>query len=444
MKALEKPPAYELTHEVIELSTHYSSRPDVKNFLKKIEDEYLYWDKVKYLPLPNRISPQNIWLVTKFNRELKSNVFFIGNDSFSFSPTTKIQRLLHEFDKRYGSPLFGKPLDDIAKKRYLNSSLMEEAIASSQIEGAVTTRIVAKEMLRQQREPRNQSERMIRNNYITIQRIRELKEENLSSELLLEIQRLITDRTQEDQANVGQFRTTDDVVVVDASDNEIAYQPPPYRELKKFVNDLCRFFNEDPPSYFIHPIIKASIIHFLVGYIHPFADGNGRTARALFYWYLLKYGYWLTEYLSISSIILKTRIQYAKAYLYTETDGHDLNYFIYYQIKVLQDAYENLEKYLHRKEAEKIASYALLTRGGINERQAIVIQQLTDHPTKIFTVKEVETIFAISNQSARTDLQQLESLGWLVSSFVNKKKQVFGKSEKFERLLRGRPKTSGG
>jgi Fic family protein len=86
----------------------------------------------------------------------------------------------------------------------------------------------------------------------------------------------------------------------------------------------------------------------------------------------------------------------------------------------------------------------LLTRGGINERQAIVIQQLTDHPTKIFTVKEVETIFAISNQSARTDLQQLESLGWLVSSFVNKKKQVFGKSEKFERLLRGRPKTSVG
>lgn len=444
MKALEKPPAYELTHEVIELSTHYSSRPDVKNFLKKIEDEYLYWDKVKYLPLPNRISPQNIWLVTKFNRELKSNVFFIGNDPFSFSPTTKIQRLLHEFDKRYGSPQFGKPLDDVAKKRYLNSSLMEEAIASSQIEGAVTTRIVAKEMLRQQREPRNQSERMIRNNYITIQRIRELKEENLSTELLTEIQRLITDRTQEDQANVGQFRTADDVVVVDASDNEVAYRPPPYRELKKLVNDLCRFFNEDPPSYFIHPIIKASIIHFLVGYIHPFADGNGRTARALFYWYLLKHGYWLTEYLSISSIILKTRIQYAKAYLYTETDGHDLNYFIYYQIKVLQEAYENLEKYLHRKEAEKLASYALLTRGGINERQAIVIQQLTDHPTKIFTVKEVETIFAISNQSARTDLQQLESLGWLVSSFVNKKKQVFGKSEKFERLLRGRPKTSVG
>jgi Fic family protein len=249
---------------------------------------------------------------------------------------------------------------------------------------------------------------------------------------------LITNETLEDAEHVGKFRVTDEVMVVDASDNEVAYHPPSHRELKKLVSDLCHFFNEDPPSYFIHPIVKASIIHFLVGYIHPFADGNGRTGRALFYWYLLKHDYWLTEYLSISSIILKSRVQYAKAFLYCEVDGNDLTYFIQYQLKVLQEAYANLQKYLQRKEEERLSSHSLLTRGGINERQVVLIQRLAEIPFKLFTVKEIETMFAISNQTARADLQQLESTGWLTSSFVNKKKQVFGKSKHFDQLIKKR------
>jgi Fic family protein len=176
----------------------------------------------------------------------------------------------------------------------------------------------------------------------------------------------------------------------------------------------------------------------LVGYIHPFADGNGRTGRALFYWYLLKHDYWLTEYLSISSTILKTRTQYYKAYLYTEMDSHDVTYFIQYQLKVLQEAYTNLEKYLQRKEEEKLSSHALLSRGGINERQMAIIQRLMESPSKLFTVKEIETMFAISNQTARADLQQLESSGWVLSTYVNKKKQMFGKSKYFDQLLKKR------
>jgi hypothetical protein len=55
---------------------------------------------------------------------------------------------------------------------FLGLSLMDEAIASSQIEGAATTRKKAKEMLRENRPPKNRSEKMIANNYITIKRIR--------------------------------------------------------------------------------------------------------------------------------------------------------------------------------------------------------------------------------------------------------------------------------
>jgi Fic family protein len=66
----------------------------------------------------------------------------------------------------------------------------------------------------------------------------------------------------------------------------------------------------------------------MIGWIHPFTDGNGRTARAIFYWYMLKKGYWL-ENLSISRIIKDTlKLNMKKSILYSEADGNDLGYFI--------------------------------------------------------------------------------------------------------------------
>ena len=180
---------------------------------------------------------------------------------------------------------------------------------------------------------------------------------------------------------------------------------------------------------FIHPVIKASIIHFLIGFIHPFVDGNGRTARALFYWYMLKKGYWLTEHLSISSVIYKSRAQYAKAYLYTETDSLDLTYFLHYKLRTIRIAYENLQLYLKRKLEEKRAFSRFINIDGINERQAQILQWLEDEAGKVVSVKEVETYFSVANQTARTDLQSLVEHGFMEVRSPNKKKKVFVKAK---------------
>ncbi|MBW8333018.1 MAG: Fic family protein [Prolixibacteraceae bacterium] len=119
------------------------------------------------------------------------------------------------------------------------------------------------------------------------------------------------------------------------------------------MNELFNFFNNTDAEQFIHPIVKGCIIHFMIGYIHPFVDGNGRTARALFYWYLLKNGYWLTEYLSISRLIIKSKTQYAQAFIYSEIDGNDLTYFIQYKIKIMQLAYDSLKEYIQKKKKRK-------------------------------------------------------------------------------------------
>lgn len=197
---------------------------------------------------------------------------------------------------------------------------MEESIASSQIEGAVTSRVAAKEMLWKNRPPRNSSERMIVNNYLTIRHIVDTQRELLTPDTLLTIHRLMTDQTMDKPEEAGQFRQHNDIHVVDAIDGEVVHTPLSFTTLPAFIDDLCRFFNDETPDFFLHPVVKASIVHFLIGYFHPFTDGNGRTARALFYWYLLRKGYWLTEYLSISRVIMQSRMQYYRAFQYTEAD----------------------------------------------------------------------------------------------------------------------------
>jgi Fic family protein len=62
----------------------------------------------------------------------------------------------------------------------------------------------------------------------------------------------------------------------------------------------------------------------MLGYEHPFEDGNGRTARALFYWSMLNQGFWLTEFLTVSKILRKAPAKYARSFLYTEQDSNDL------------------------------------------------------------------------------------------------------------------------
>ena len=88
--------------------------------------------------------------------------------------------------------------DHQARQRFLVNSLMEEAIRSSQLEGATTSRRVAKELLRTGRDPKDRGERMIFNNYRALQFMREEMGENLSPAVVLELHRILTDGTLDD------------------------------------------------------------------------------------------------------------------------------------------------------------------------------------------------------------------------------------------------------
>jgi Fic family protein len=409
--------------------------------IKTINNKYLYWDKVKYQTKSDDFSPIDLWTAIKLTRNLDYKHLKFGKYKFSFSQTDYIQKILHEFDLNIGGNLGAqKIIPEQEKDKYLVSSIMEEAIASSQIEGAVTTRKKAKEMLRKNDKPRSKSEQMILNNYRTIQTIVEWKSQPLTIELLLHIHKLISNNTLDDKNDEGTFRTSNDIYVVNHIESEIVHTPPDFKEIPTLIEEVCNFFNNDKPDFFIHPVIKGIILHFLIGYIHPFVDGNGRTARTLFYWYLLSKGYWLTEYLSISRLIVKSKNQYESAYLYTENDENDLTYFINYNLKTMDKAYDALRTYIQRKIDEKKYITNFQKIQFINNRQAEILKWFYDEPHLLLTVKEVENRLRVSNQTARTDLQQLIQYGYVELIQINKKKQAFARISDFENKIKEKTK----
>ena len=410
-------------------------RDDARQLISEANDNYWYWSDVKYMSRLSDISANDLWAAIKFSRYAQSRVIW-KKYGLTLFITNKMQQQCHYFDMNFGGTWGSSSvIPNENRTQYLISSLMEEAISSSQMEGASTTRKVAKEMLRKKISPRSRSEQMIFNNYTSIRFITEHKDEDLSPELLLHIHSLMAHQTLESSDDEGRFRTSDDIVVGNDITGEIVHTPPTYTEIPLFVDELCKFANNDNDDNFIHPIIKAIIIHFMVAYVHPFVDGNGRTARALFYWYMLKKGYWLTEYLSISRVIYRSKTSYEKSYLYTESDGGDMGYFITYNLRVLELAFKELQSYISRKIAQRQENTNYIINNGVNERQAAIMTLFRDNPQMAITVKEVENRFGISQPTARLDLEGLVERGFLTKVPVNKVKSNYVKSEQFDSLI---------
>jgi Fic family protein len=335
---------------------------------------------------------------------------------FRYFLTDGVQELLHEIDSGAGG-FIGMPgpiANPETRDRYVVSSVIEEAITSSQLEGAVSTREVAKEMIKSGRKPHDRSEQMILNNFRTMQQIRELKDRRLTPGLVFEIHRLVTEDTLDKPGTAGRFRTAEERVRVTDPDGAIHHDPPSAGELGARMQGMCDFANRKTPKTFVHPVIRAIVLHFWLAYDHPFYDGNGRTARALFYWSMLRSGFWLFEYVSISRILVQAPSRYARSFLYTETDDNDLNYFVIYQAEVIHRAIKDLHAYIERKQQEVHDVEARLRyMKQLNHRQQALVMHALRHPAQEYTIASHRLSQDIAYGTARSDLLDLAALGLL-------------------------------
>ena len=429
MRIPERPPIVDKKFEYGHVLDELVKKGKLTQFFEKNDHSYPYWDKWKWMAKDWGMDPNKLWNAVKTYRQRKTIIQFSKLPGFQFfmnSPSILLKHL-HELDLNLGGSIQSEDLIPAEQKHmYLVGSLMEEAIASSQLEGAATTRKMAKEMLENSRKPRNQSEQMIVNNYEAMRWIVENRNKKITVPNILHIHRILTKGTLHKTDEEGFFRKDDGVNVVDAASGKVIYTPPLFKQLEQLMSDFCAFANnEDKGIFFIHPISKAIVVHFLIGYIHPFADGNGRTARTLFYWYLLKKNYWLIEYMSVSRIILNSKAQYAQAYLHTELDQNDLTYFLLYNVNAIQKALNDLKAYIQNKNEERKKALSLLKNASFNERQLILINEMLQDTQISFTVLQVQNKMSISNQTARNDLNELEGRGFLESRKLGKQVHFF-------------------
>lgn len=402
--------------------------------------KYLHWDKLQFYTPPKELTMEEWWFLIKISRQSQFKQIPLKDKEgipFNYLITYPIPERLYEIDLGAGGSIHmpDQITNPDLKDQYYISSLIQEAITSSQLEGAVTTRKIAKEMLQAGRKPKDRSEQMILNNFRTMQRIGKVKDEPLSRKLVFELHELVTQSTLDDDTAVGRFRKKDEKIVIGDMYNEIFHEPPEAGGLEERMEAMCEFANDRSSTEFIHPVIRSISLHFWLAYDHPFVDGNGRTARALFYWSMLRHGYWLFEFISISQIILKGPAKYGRAFLYTETDDNDLTYFILYHLKVIRQSIEELHKYIERKTKQlKMLEAQLHGIEALNHRQRALIGHALRHPYQRYTIRSHQISHNVVYQTARIDLLDLESRGLLNLKKI-RKQLIFTPADDLEAKL---------
>lgn len=408
---------------------------------------YLHWDELRRRPAPEGLTHPEWWSAVALARQsLFQQLPLLDKHGkpFTFATPSPVAIDLHHIDRDAAGQIRAAtdaPLKGDSQ-RYLISSLIEEAITSSQLEGASTTRKVAAAMLRSGRKPRDLSERMIFNNYQAMEHLRSLRQVTLTPAHVLELHRILTEDTLENPEDAGRYRRDDNVHVVDVRDNTALHVPPVHTELPERMQRLCDFANADESSLpFVHPVLRGILLHFMIGYDHPFADGNGRTARALFYWSMARSGYWLLEYTSISHILRKAPAKYMRAYLHTETDNNDTTYFLLHQLQTIRQAIAALHEYVARKSREQKETEQLLAsspklRGRFNHRQTALLNHALRNAGEAYRVDAHQRSHAVVHQTARRDLLELEAAGLLEKTKQGNAFVFYAPADLRERLAR--------
>lgn len=380
---------------------------------------YLHWDELRHRTPPAGLSVREWWVAVRFARVVTARQLPLRSTDgqpFTYSLPDEALELLHWIDQyAAGAILSADGLEEPGlRRRYLVSSLIEEAITSSQLEGAATTRHVAKDMLRTGRRPRDHSERMIANNYLAMQSLADGRDAPLTPARIHELHRILTDGTLSDPEAAGRLQSAgEDRVRVVAPDGTVVHVPPPAEQLEARMEGMCRFANADGDIAFVHPVVRAIMLHLWLAYDHPFVDGNGRTARALFYWSMLSARYWMVEFLSISRVILRAPRKYYRAFELTETDAFDATYFLLHQLRVIKQAVEDFQAYLRAKTTELHAASRLLRDTDLNHRQVALLSHAMRHPDAEYSFESHRSSHRIAFQTARLDLLDLDARGYL-------------------------------
>lgn len=410
------------------------SNDEFRKLIHTLNNNYVHWDKFMNMQLPDGITHKEIWELACFERkhgyphELTfENIhlfWWIGNS---------IEAQLHQLDVGLAG---GRKMEALTISKHIHrhrtNALLDESIASAQLAGINVSKKAAKEMLLKKRPPQNGNEQICINIFKTSQLALLKKDDTLDEDLLFLIHQTLTKDTIKPKG-IGQYRSNQktDRSLIDLS---AKYKQPDAGKVPSLMKLVIAFYNQDATPFFIHPLIKAAILHYLILYIRPFKDGNGRMARLLANMFLLKQGYWVSEFLSVSNTIIKFKQQYNKTITQSQLDNNNIGYFIHFYIQSVQMAYRSLQDFVNRISKESVDKKGV-RYDGYNERQTAVIKWLKEDPEKRVSIRELRSVYGVSKETARTDLNGLVEKGWIKFYPINKKAYAFVRAEGFDELM---------
>ena len=400
--------------------------PDKERILQIADSAagYLHWTDFRHKrPFPEGITREEGWAIVRLHRSSVAKRLPFQSKAGQ-SITVALTDGLHAAVRRVSAHrnliragIPENPHSELPEemRTFGLKALIDEAYCSAVIEGAVSTRKDARRMIREEATPRDHSERMILNNYRAGKKMAEQWiHEPMSPALLCEIQKTLTEETLEDPADWGQFRSGP-VHVVDEQTQEVVHTGPDPDELPARIEQLCEFANYENSDDPVPVLVRACLLHYQLAYDHPFGDGNGRTARWLFLWRLLRCPeYWWVAMLSISRMTSQGRQDYYDSFRFAQSDGDDATYLVRHQLAAMEREMDRFARFLTRRRDLRIHLREFIPRHeDLNSRQTALLEHAMNAKEPVYTQPVHRAFHDVTQPTAREDLERLVTWGLL-------------------------------
>lgn len=179
---------------------------------------------------------------------------------------------------------------------------------------------------------------------------------------ILQFHKILLNFSTKDQKHKGKYKTVDNIVVAKDKKGKqiILFRPTPPYLVKKEMDDILFWLNQESEKKEIHPLLVMANFIFELLAIHPFGDGNGRLSRALTNLLLLKNGYSYVPYVSLEEIIEKRATQYYLSLRSTQkkhkTKREDITPWVNFLLDVLLEQSAQVKKLMETESREKVLS----------------------------------------------------------------------------------------
>ncbi len=361
-------------------------------------------------------------------RKINSFPLFVSSveKNFWYFQTDEITERITLIEKK-GEKLFRIVQKNMSfEKSFELDAQYEEAIMSAIYEGANTTRSEAQKFISNKEKPESVAHWMVLNNFKANEWIKNHCNLPLTKEIILDVHKIITKNTmsKEDEPYCGKFR--DDGVVVG---NENIHRGVDVEKIIPALEEVIDLVTNN--KRYIHPLIKGILLHYFIAYIHPFFDGNGRTARTIFYFKCLKHELNWVNFLSISAALKEVGKGYENSFKQVKENDWDLTYFIIYCLKSLERALEIVE--------EKIQKLCMIPKLkdhlNLSLTQISLLQRLYLHHLRMIDVKDHAKYIGKSDESARMELKKLVALDLLFEDKIKNRSYFYVNKQKLDQEI---------